>query len=166
MTGCYTRTYKKQIEDSNETFSLQLSLPCFLHIYILAVNKLCCEGFIISHQHAKNKDTKIYVISSLFAYNLILQNHRWFHMGNRNWSFTKGSLTKGVTPLGRCDRLPHHILNHVVRIYSILEFQQDESRGSHNKESLPPPCQQMWWNINILNHVVHFNLNFSHASLI
>ena len=63
---------KKQIEDSNETFSLQLSLPCFLHIYILAVNKLCCEGFIISHQHAKNKDTKIYVISSLFAYNLIL----------------------------------------------------------------------------------------------
>ena len=23
MTGCYTRTYKKQIEDSNETFSLQ-----------------------------------------------------------------------------------------------------------------------------------------------
>ena len=72
MTGCYTRTYKKQIEDSNETFSLQLSLPCFLHIYILAVNKLCCEGFIISHQHAKNKDTKIYVISSLFANNFKL----------------------------------------------------------------------------------------------
>ena len=48
-----------------------------------------------------------------------------------NWPFTKGSLTKGVTPLGRCDRLPHHILN--------LEFQSDESRGSHNKESLPPP---------------------------
>ena len=64
--------YKKQIEDSNETFSLQLSLPCFLHIYILAVNKLCCEGFIISHQHAKNKETKTYVISSLFAYNLII----------------------------------------------------------------------------------------------
>ena len=72
MTGCYTRTYKKQIEDSNENFSLQLSLPCFLHIYILAVNKLCCEGFIISHQHAKNKDTKIYMISSLFAYDLII----------------------------------------------------------------------------------------------
>ena len=36
-----------------------------------------------------------------------------------------------VTPLGRRDRLPHHILN--------LEFQSDESRGSHNKESLPPP---------------------------
>ena len=83
MTGCYTRTYKKQIEDSNKTFSLQLSLPCFLHIYNLAVNKLCCEGFIISHQHAKNKDTKIYMISSLFAYDLIIQNHGWFHMGTR-----------------------------------------------------------------------------------
>ena len=83
MTGCDTRSYKTRIEDSNKTFSLQLSLPCFLHIHILAVNKLCCEGFIISHQHAKNKDTKIYMISSLFAYDLIIQNHGWFHMGTR-----------------------------------------------------------------------------------
>ena len=132
MTRCYTRTYKKQIEDSNETFSLQCLCLVSYIFSILAVNKLCCEGFIIFHQHAKNKDTKIYVISSLFAFNFILQNYRWFHMGNRNWSFTKGSLTKGVTPLGRYDRLPHHILNHVVRIYSILEFQQDESRGSQS----------------------------------